>query len=140
MKRLLALTTIALFSIAPTALAKHGADDGAGDDNGGNRNRQEVRANGSCGAGATSKLKLKTDDSGLEVEFEVDRNINGEKWRVTLVRDGDVVVRTKARTKGPSGSFSVERRITDLSGADTVTARGVGPTGLTCTATATLPA
>jgi hypothetical protein len=121
-------------------MAKHGADDGAGDDNGGNRVRQEVRVGGSCGSGATSKLKLKTDDGGLEVEFEVDRNINGEKWRVTLVRDGDVVVRTHAKTKGRSGSFSVERQITNLSGADTVTARGVGPTGLTCTATATLPA
>ena len=141
MKRLMILTALALLSTAPTAMAKHGADDGAGDDNGGDRAaRQEVRAKGTCGSGATSKLKLKNDDGRIEAEFEVDRNKVGETWRVTLSRDGKVLVRTRKTTKGRSGSFSLERRIADLPGADTVTARGVGPTGLTCTATVTLPA
>jgi hypothetical protein len=140
MKRLILLTAIALLSASPTAMARHGSDDPAGDDRGGDGTRQEVRVKGTCGNGATSKLKLKNDDGGIEAEFEVDRNRSGEKWSVTFARDGQVVVRTKAKTRGRSGSFSVERLLDDLSGADTITARGVGPSGLTCVATATLPA
>lgn len=98
-----------------------------------------VRVTGSCGSGATSKLKLKADDGRIEAEFEVDRNRSGERWRVRFSRDGQVVARARPRTHGPSGSFSVERRLSDPAGADRITARGVGPSGLTCTATATLP-
>jgi hypothetical protein len=118
-----------LAAAPPAAMAKRGGGD-----------RNEVRVKGSCGHGATSKLKLKEDDGGIEVEFEVDHNRNGTRWRVTLVRERRVVARTTARTHGPSGSFSVERRLSDMSGADRVTARGIGPRGLTCEATATLPA
>ena len=122
------VTALLAAALPAGAIAKDGDDD------------REVRVAGQCGPGATSKLKLKHDDGRIEAEFEVDRNVRGEKWRVTLSRDGQVVVRTKARTRGRSGSFSVERKIADLGGADTVTARGVGPDGRTCTATATLPA
>ena len=40
---------------------------------------------------------------------------------------------------GPSHSFSIERRLSDYPGPDQVTARAVGPRGITCQATATLP-
>ena len=59
---------------------------------------------------------------------------------MTLVRDGNVVFRGHRTTTAPSGSFSLERRIRNLAGADRVTARGAGPNGLTCVASATLPA
>ena len=122
------LAAIAALALAPAgAAAKHGGDRG-------------VRVAGSCGNGATSKLKLKADDGAIEVEFEVDQNRVGERWRVTLVRDGKVVFRGHRTTHAPSGSFSLERRIRNLPGADRVTARGSGPGGLTCTAAATLPA
>ncbi|WP_205697683.1 hypothetical protein [Conexibacter sp. SYSU D00693] len=157
----LALALVAALGSASPALARHGDDDGPGDDRGGaqvrggddgpgddrggsddrgdDRARTEVRRAGSCGRGATSKLKLKHDDGRIEAEFEVDRNRAGERWRVTLSRGGRVLVRGTARTAGRSGSFSFERRISDLDGADRVTARAVGPDGLTCTATVTLP-
>lgn len=132
----LPITLLAALVVASPASAKHGDDDDGG---GGDRNRQEVRVAGSCGSGATSKLKLKTDDGGIEAEFEIDRNIAGQRWKVTLVRDGSVVARGNPKTNTRSGSFSFERQISNLSGADTITARGTGPDGLTCTATATLP-
>jgi hypothetical protein len=91
---------------------------------------------------STSKIKVKEEDGGrLEVEFEVDQNRNGQKWGVVLRRDGAVVVRTSARTKAPSGSFSVERLIGDSAGSDTVTgvARNAG-TGETCSARVVLAA
>ncbi|MCW2997320.1 MAG: hypothetical protein JWN65_869 [Solirubrobacterales bacterium] len=116
----------------PVAMAKGGDGRGRG-------GRAEVRVSGNCGKGATSKLKLKGDDGAIELEFEVDHNRTGTRWRVTLVRERRVVARTTARTHGASGSFSVWRRLSDLSGSDRVTARAIGPRGLTCEATATLP-
>lgn len=133
MRKAIPIAILAALAATAPADARHG------DDGGGDRDRREVRVSGSCGSGATSKLKLKNDDGGIEVEFEVDRNNPGERWKVTVSRDGSVVARGNPRTNQRSGSFSFERRISDLSGADTVTARGTGPDGLTCTATATLP-
>jgi hypothetical protein len=124
----ISLAAIAAVALTPAAAsARHGGDNG-------------VRVAGSCGNSATSKLKLKNDDGGIEVEFEVDQNRVGKRWRVTLVRDGRVVYRGSRTTAAPSGSFSLNRRIRNLAGADRITARGVGPGGLTCTAAATLPA
>lgn len=102
--------------------------------------RDEVRVAGRCGAGATAKLKLERDDGALEVELEVDQNRNGVAWRVAIVHERRVAWKGTRRTRPPSGSFTVERILTDLPGADTVTARAIGPNGLTCRAAATLPA
>lgn len=107
---------------------------------GGRDARPEVRVSGDCGAGARAKLRLRADDGAIEVEFEVDERRIGTAWRVTLVRERRVVARVTARTHGPSGSFTVTRRLRDLAGADRVTARASGPGGLTCQAAATLPA
>jgi hypothetical protein len=68
----------------------------------------------------------------------VDTNRVGTSWRVALTSEGRVVWRGSRRTTARSGSFSVERRLGNLPGADQVTARAVGPRGLTCQATATL--
>ena len=59
---------------------------------------------------SSSKLKVKTDDGRLEVEFEVDQNRSGDKWKVRLRNDGTTFFRGKRTTGGASGSFSVERR------------------------------
>lgn len=108
-------------------------------DGGGGGRRSEVRVTGTCGKGATSKLKLKQDDNGIEVEFEVDHNRANETWKVVIVQEGNVVWRGRARTHAPSGSFSVNRQISNLSGADRVMARATGPGGITCVASAVLP-
>jgi hypothetical protein len=112
--------------LAPEAAARGGGDG------------SEIRVAGVCGSGATSKLKLRRRDAGaIEVRFEVEHARTGERWRVTLVRERRVVWRGGARTH--AGRFEVERRIADLGGADQVMARAVGPRGLTCSASATLP-
>ena len=116
----LALCAAAL-TVAPLASAKGG--DG-------------IRVSGKCTAGSTSKLKLKSDDRGLEVEFEVDQNRNGVPWKVTLRRNGSRVVSTTARTHAPSGSFSLERVISGARG--TITAVATRSSGERCTATATI--
>jgi hypothetical protein len=121
------------------ALAKGGDDDGGGGSGrGGGGDRPEVRVAGSCGRGATSKLKLKADDGQIEAEFEV-HGRSGAKWRVVFVQENRIAWRGSARTSGSSRSFSIERRLSDYAGPDHVTARAVGPRGITCQATATLP-
>src|SRR4051794_6854228 len=103
-KTVIPVAVLALAATASPALAKGGHD------------KNEVRKAGSCSPGATSKLKLKSDDGRIEAEFEVDRNHNGEHWRVKFTRDGSVIARAKRKTHGRSGSFSVERHFSDLSG------------------------
>jgi hypothetical protein len=118
-------------AIAPAAAsARHGDDDG------GKRAKQRVA--GSCTARSSATLKAKPDDRRLEVEFEVDQNRNGVTWRVVIRRNGATAVTTQATTRAPSGSFSVERRITDGSGSDRITARATSPTGEVCTARLTV--
>jgi len=115
-----------------------GSDDGARDDKGGQRTgkskRGEKRVAGSCTGGSTAKLKVKPDDGRLETEFEVDQNRNGVKWAVRIRRNGKLAVKTNATTKAPSGSFSVERRLTNGRGKDRITARATSPSGEVCTA------
>lgn len=130
---LLVLALAALAAAPPAAHARGGGDGGGGGD------RPEVRVAGACGHGASSRLKLKARDGSLEVEFEVDQNRSGRLWRVVLVHERRVAWHGRARTTAPSGSFSVERRLPDFTGSDQVMARAVGPGGITCQASTTLP-
>jgi len=121
------------------ALARGGRD---GDGGGGarDRGRGEVRVAGTCGSGASSKLKLTSRDGRIEAEFEVHHGRAGSAWRVTIVHERRVEYRGRRRIAGPSRSFEVRRRMADYGGADAVTARAAGPRGLVCVAAATLPA
>jgi len=119
---------IAVAARPPEVIARRG-DGGGG----------EVRVAGTCGKGATSKIRLRAREDGIRVQFEVDHNRPGASWRVVLVQDRRVVWRGRARTQGAGASFEVERRLRDLPGADRVTGRAWGPGGLTCAASATLP-
>jgi len=150
---------LAFTALAPAAaLARHGADDPAGDDRGGRSavddsagrssggdsgGSSAAKANrrlvsGTCTGRSSAKLKVKPDDGRLETEFEVDQNRNGVRWRVTLRRNGAVAVRTRATTRAPSGSFSIERRLADGAGGDTISARATSPSGEVCTARVTI--
>ncbi len=156
----------AVAALAPaTAIAKHGADDPAGDDRGGqtagnsgssgggssddngsssgrndssSRNRREIRVSGSCTGNSRAKLKVKRDRGRLKTEFEVDQNANGVRWAVKLSRNGTVAVSTTRTTHAPSGSFSIERRLGNGPGPDTISASATSPTGEVCTASATI--
>jgi len=134
--RRLLLVVIALvaLTLAPTSALARGGGGG-----GGGGGRPEVRVGGTCGSGASSRLKLKSRDGVIEAEFEVHHRRSGSLFRVVLVREGRVAWRGRARTHGRSRSFEVSRRLSDFPGADRVMARAVGPRGVTCVAMATLP-
>jgi hypothetical protein len=95
-----------------------------------------VRVSGACTGHSTSKLKLSREDSGLEVEFEVDQNRNGVPWKVTLRRNGPLVASTTAKTHAPSGSFSLRRVI--AGGTGTIVATATRASGERCTARASI--
>jgi hypothetical protein len=97
----------------------------------------DVRKRGTCGRGASSELRIDADDGRLRTEFRV-RHRRRALWRLTLVQEGVVVWRGKLRASRSSGDVRVRRELRDLPGADSIVARGVGPRGLTCSASATV--
>jgi hypothetical protein len=109
----------ALLALAPAALAKDG----------------DVRVAGTCTKASSSKLKLSREDAGTEVEFEVDQNRNGVRWRVVLFRNGAQVASRVRVTRAPSGSF--EARFVST-GSGWFVARATSPTGERCTARASM--
>jgi hypothetical protein len=95
-----------------------------------------VRASGVCTQNSTTKLRLSRENSGIQVEFEVDQNRNGVHWKVTLRRNGSLVTSTTATTHAPSGSFSLRRVIPRTQG--TITAVATRAAGERCTAHASI--
>jgi hypothetical protein len=84
-------------------------------------NRVERR--GSCSGASDWKLKAKPDNGRLEVEYEVDENVNGHTWRVTLKRNGNRFFRGLRTTQPPSGSFEVRKHTNNGPGEDRINAR-----------------
>ena len=84
-------------------------------------------------ATGTIKVKAKVDDGALEVEGEVDTNRVGQTWNWRIVRNGTIAAKRSKVTAAPSGSFSVNRRIANPAGQDTIKFRAVRPaTGTVC--------
>lgn len=100
----------------------------------------EVRESGACTRSATWKLKAKAEGSRIDVEFEVDSNVNGQSWAVTIRDQGVLVHSGTYRTAAPSGSFSVERLIANRAGTDTITAVAVhSASGQRCSGSLSYP-
>jgi hypothetical protein len=124
--RLITITAVlaisgAAFTAAPMASAKGGPG---------------VRVSGVCTQNSTAKLKLSRENSGIQVEFEVDQNRNGVHWKVTLRQNGALVTSATATTHAPSGSFSLRRVISRTQG--TITAVATRSSGERCTAHASI--
>ena len=123
-------TALAVASLAATCALVMSSTPAAasGDDS--------VIRTGSCSGASDWKLKVKTEDNGLEVEGEVDSNVVGQTWRWTFTDNGVRVARGTSTTTAPSGSFEVERRIANAPGTDRIVFRAVNPsTGEVCRGT-----
>jgi hypothetical protein len=123
-----AVVLIAAFWALGPAPADARPADGSG--------REELRTAGTCGRGATSRLRLRSDDGSIEVRFEI-RGRARAHWDVVLVHERRVVWRGSVRA-GRTGYLRVRRDIPDYAGADEIMGRGIGPGGITCTAAGTL--
>jgi len=94
---------------------------------------------GNCSGRADWKIKAKPRDGGIEVEFEVDSNRNGQAWNYTIRHNGVVLSRGTRTTRAPSGSFSVERRAANTVGPDSFVGTSTNVrTGQTCRGTVTI--
>ncbi len=90
MKRMIGvafMAALALVLVAPAQIAS------AGD--------RDVIREGSCDGQSDWKLKVSPEDGGLEVEFEVDQNVTGDRWRVKIRHDGDLEFNRIRTTRGP---------------------------------------
>jgi hypothetical protein len=126
-KRALVALTATAFIALPVAT---GSASGGGDD---------IRNPGTCTGSSRSKIKVKPDDGRIEVEFEVDQNRNGVKWKVKIKDNSQTAFKGTAKTRGPSGSFSVEKKIADRAGSDAIKAVAHNKSsGERCKATATI--
>jgi len=98
-----------------------------------------VENNGTCSGSTVWKLKAKPDDSRIEVEGEIDSSKSGQVWSWKIRHNGSVSSKGQSTTKAPSGSFSVERRMVDLNGADSFVFRAVNiKSGEVCRGSVTL--
>ena len=109
-KRPLLLLAVALAVVAGLATPASASGGGA------------TRVNGTCSASTLWKLKAKSRDGSLEVEFEVDSNRNGQVWSVRLDQNGTTAYSGNRTTVAPSGSFGVSRTLPDTAGADRLVA------------------
>ena len=109
MKRFATVLLIGLLFLIPAS----GALAGQGD----------VIRQGSCSGRSDWKLKLSPEDGRIEVEFEVDQNVVGDRWRVTIRHDGAVAFRGTRTTGGASGSFEVRTVEPNHAGSDAFRAR-----------------
>jgi DUF4097 and DUF4098 domain-containing protein YvlB len=115
---LVAATILAVTPAAFAGTAKHGGG---------------VQKQGKCTANSTWKLKAKPDNGRLEVEFEVDSNVNGQTWNVSLRDNGMVFFKGTRVTQAPSGSFTVNRRTANQAGTDKIIGRATNQsTGEVC--------
>jgi hypothetical protein len=96
----------------------------------------DVRVTGTCGAGATSTLRLKPHDGEIELRFEVDHRRVSGTWRIVIVQERRVVWRGQTRAR--SGRARVRRQLSDLIGVDRIRVHASGPRGIRCTAAGTL--
>ena len=93
----------------------------------------EVTKQGSCSDSTDWKLKVKPDNSSLEVEFEVDSNVSGQDWKVKIFQNGDKIYNKTRTTHGASGSFEVNINADDTTGVDKLRGRAKNPnTGELC--------
>jgi hypothetical protein len=119
MKRFATALLVGLLFLIPAITAMAGQGD--------------VIRRGSCSGRSDWNLKLSPEDGRIEVEFEVDQNVVGDRWRVRFRHHGDVVLRTTRTTHGASGSFEARAVEPNHPGSDAFRARARNPsTGEVC--------
>jgi hypothetical protein len=127
--RLITTTAViaSMSAFGPAAHAAHGSHG------------PRVMKSGSCSGSSHWKLKLKTEDTGIEVEFEVDQNVSGQAWRVRLAENGTQIASGRRTTRGPSGSFTFIKLAHDAPGRDAFVARATNVhSGETCVGRASI--
>jgi len=100
----------------------------------------DVIKEGPCSGASDWKLKASEENGAIEVEFEVDTNINGQKWQVRLSDNGTRIFQGTRTTVAPSGSFEVRVVTPNQAGPDKILGQAKNnATGETCVGRVTFP-
>jgi hypothetical protein len=98
-----------------------------------------VRSHGGCGGPAVWKMKAKPDNGRIQLEAEVDSNHAGQVWDWTIKHNGNRSAKGSSTTHGASGSFTVQRRMSNKAGTDRFVFRAERrATGAVCRGTISL--
>jgi hypothetical protein len=109
---------LAATAVATAALASSVPAYAAGGQGGG----RAVKASSACAVTGLLKFKAKPDTGGvLEVGGELDTNVNGQLWSVSILDNGVVTWKGTRTTAAPSGAFGASALIPNLAGADVLT-------------------
>jgi hypothetical protein len=123
----LAALTLSALALPLAAMAPATASHG---------DRAGVRTHGGCDGPAVWTMKAKPSNGKIEVEAEVDSNRVGQVWDWTIKHDGRNAANGTNRTHGASGSFTVQRRLSNNAGKDQFVFRAVHrATGNVCRGT-----
>jgi hypothetical protein len=76
-----------------------------------------VDRRGECSEGSNWRLKLSPQDGQIRVEFEVDQDIDGQDWLITLKKNG-VKFFGQVRTTDDGGEIKVRRLVSNDPGDD----------------------
>lgn len=93
-----------------------------------------------CTLGAATKLKVgpRVSDNRTTIEFEVDSNVNGQKWNVRITDNGVLALSAVKTTAAPSGSFTARTTRPRPSG-HAIVARATNPaSGEVCSVNASV--
>ena len=77
-----------------------------------------VRSHGGCGGAAVWHMKAKPSNGRIELEAEVDSNHVGQVWDWKIKHNGSRAAKGSSTTHGASGSFTVQRRLSNRAGTD----------------------
>jgi hypothetical protein len=133
------VTRLVLLVLVLLAFSAGAADARRHDHGGGGSGNDDVRVAGECGSDASSSLRVRAHDDGIEVRFRIRQTRGRGAWRITIVHENRVSSRATTKTTRTDDSFELRRTLPDLPGSDTIVVHAWGPSGLGCRATATLP-
>jgi hypothetical protein len=132
------VTRVALLALLVFVLSA-GAAAARGGDHGGGGGDDDITVRGTCGPGASSSLRVRAHEGGIEVRFRLRQTRGRGSWRITIVHENRVAFRVTRRTTRSDDSVALRWILPDLRGNDMVVAHAWGPGGLGCRASATLP-
>jgi hypothetical protein len=87
---------------------------------------------GRCSAAAHWVMKAKPDTGRIELEFSVETQRAGQRWRVRITDNGKQIFLGRRITNRVSHSFSVDRMVGNRSGTDRFRARAENGAGQVC--------
>ena len=74
-------------------------------------------------SGRSRRLGWRPHWPKIEAQLEVDSNVSGQTWQVSLFHDGEEVFSGARQTRGASGSFELRKVTGDNAGTDTFKAK-----------------